>query len=644
MAATNNSNFKRIGRAATCAGLALLIAAQPALAATATASGVTATAISSSSDSRLTCDEYTRTVWSTSDGQEFSTEGEAKAHARTTVPAVTEDTKQQNIWLTSDGNEFASQAAADAHADGVAPTVQKKTETIHHEAVTETRYKTMWSSCAGSPYYKDGFATAEEAELWWEQAGRQAEEDGYTGTLKGAIPYSVPYTVTVTPAHDEEVTTWLTSDGDAFDTEAEAKSHRDALRPTVSPSTKTVPVWNTSDGKSFDAEQDARAYAEAQALTVAAKTRTVHHDAVTHREEIITWSSCAGSPYYKDGFATAEEAELWWEQAGRQAEEDGYTGTLMGTIPIINYKTVVDVPAYDEQIPYWQTSDGATFDYEADAVAHSRSTVPTVSEDVAHVWRTSDGKEFDAEDEATSYAESCALKVTSREETYTVWVAPYDQKFDSREEAEAYLADLDALEAAGLAPFSDVSSSDWSFRWTVRAAARGLMSGYSGTTLFGPNDLLTRCQVATVLWRAAGSPEPASAKSYPDVEDGWYYEKAVAWCAEQGIVTGYTGGPNAGKFCPWSNVTREELATMAARWAKSRGHELAIDQDAVNGLRIDDWSYVSGWAQDSITRTASAGILGGVDNGNGTHSLQPQGCATRAQAAKVFVVLQDAAN
>lgn len=499
MATTGNINLKRIGRAATCTGLTLLIAAQPALAMTATTSEVTAHA--EAATPKLSSEQRSDTVWATSDGQEFETQAEAQAHARSTVPTVSKGTKQVDVWLTSDGHEFGSQAEADAHADSLTPTVHKKTDTIHHEAVTETRYKTMWSSCSGSPYYKDGFATREEAELWWEQAGRQAEEDGYTGTLKGAIPYSVPYTVTVTPAYDEEVVTWLTSDGAIFSTETEAANHRDAMRPTVSPSTKAVPVWTTSDGKSFDAERD----------------------------------------------------------------------------------------AYD-------------------------------------------------------YAESCALAVTSREETYTVWLAPYDQEFGSKEEAEGYIADLDALSAEGVAPFTDVSTSDWPFRWTVRAAARGLMSGYADTTLFGPNDLLTRCQVATVLWRAAGSPEPTSVKSYPDVEGGSYYEKAVAWCSEQGIVTGYTGGPSAGKFCPWSNVTREELATMAARWARSRGHELAIDQEVVNDLHIDDWGYVSGWAQDSITRTASSGILGGVDNGDGTHSLQPQGCATRAQAAKVFVALQDAAR
>ena len=168
------------------------------------------------------------------------------------------------------------------------------------------------------------------------------------------------------------------------------------------------------------------------------------------------------------------------------------------------------------------------------------------------------------------------------------------------------------------------------------------MSGYSDTGLFGVNDSVTRCQVATVLWRAAGCPEPSGDAPFPDVEPGSFYGDAVAWCAERGVVTGYTGGAGAGTFRPWASVTREELAAMAARWAGSRGRELPLDQGAVDALRIDDWGAVSPWAVEGMERTASAGVLGGVDNHDGTHSLLPQGTATRAQAAKVFVALQDA--
>ena len=191
--------------------------------------------------------------------------------------------------------------------------------------------------------------------------------------------------------------------------------------------------------------------------------------------------------------------------------------------------------------------------------------------------------------------------------------------------------------------FPDVPEDAWYRPWVQEAAARGLMSGYSDTGLFGPDDSVTRCQVATVLWRAAGCPEPSGAAPFPDVEPGSFYGDAVAWCAERGVVTGYTGGAGAGTFRPWASVTREELAAMAARWAGSRGRELPLDEGALGELRIDDWGAVSPWAVESMRRTASAGVLGGVDNHDGTHSLLPQGTATRAQAAKVFVALQDAA-
>ena len=115
MATTGNTNLKRIGRAATCTGLTLLIAAQPALAMTATTSEVTAHA--EAATPKLTSEQRSDTVWETSDGQEFETQAEAQAHARSTVPTVSKGTKQVDVWLTSDGHEFGSQAEADAHAD-----------------------------------------------------------------------------------------------------------------------------------------------------------------------------------------------------------------------------------------------------------------------------------------------------------------------------------------------------------------------------------------------------------------------------------------------------------------------------------------------------------------------------------------------
>ena len=232
-------------------------------------------------------------------------------------------------------------------------------------------------------------------------------------------------------------TVWATSDGQEFATEAEARAHARSTVPTVGKGSKQVDVWLTSDGHEFANQSEADAHAESCAMAVSAKTRTVHHEAVTHEEEIITYSSCNGSPYAKV-FNTREEAELYWEQTAREHPE--IADTLSAVYSIYNYKTVIDVPAYDEQIPYWQTSDGATFDTEAEARTHARSTVPTVSPSTktVPVWTTSDGKSFDAEQDARAYAESCALTVTSREDPYTVWLTSDGHEFATEAEALAF--------------------------------------------------------------------------------------------------------------------------------------------------------------------------------------------------------------
>ena len=67
-------------------------------------------------------------------------------------------------------------------------------------------------------------------------------------------------------------------------------------------------------------------------------------------------------------------------------------------------------------------------------------------------------------------------------------------------------------------------------------------------TTFSPYQNCTRAQIITYLWRAAGSPEPASTEpAYTDVTDtSLYFFKAVQWASEQGLVEGETFDPYAG--------------------------------------------------------------------------------------------------
>ena len=196
---------------------------------------------------------------------------------------------------------------------------------------------------------------------------------------------------------------------------------------------------------------------------------------------------------------------------------------------------------------------------------------------------------------------------------------------------------------AQAASFKDVPSGQWYTSWVDKASDQGLMSGFTDpatgrpTGYFGPDEPLTRAQVATVLWRMAGGPSSGHA-SFPDVERGSWYDAPVAWCVKAGVVTGYTSGPDRGCFRPDRPVTRQELATMVYRYAKYAGMDVA-DPDPTAFESTTDWRTVDSWASEALTWTAAAGVLSGVDNHDGTYSVVPFGTATRAMAAKVFVVL-----
>ena len=98
----------------------------------------------------------------------------------------------------------------------------------------------------------------------------------------------------------------------------------------------------------------------------------------------------------------------------------------------------------------------------------------------------------------------------------------------------------------GLA-FTDVAATSPYYAGIEWAVDEGITNGTTATT-FSPYQDCTRAQIITYLWRAAGSPEPASTEpAYTDVTDtSLYFFKAVQWASEQGLVEGETFDPYAG--------------------------------------------------------------------------------------------------
>ena len=118
--------------------------------------------------------------------------------------------------------------------------------------------------------------------------------------------------------------------------------------------------------------------------------------------------------------------------------------------------------------------------------------------------------------------------------------------------------------AEGGAPFADVGADHPNFSAIVWAKASGTVGGYPDGT-FGPEDPITREQVAVLLWNVRGRPEAAGPAPYADREaiSPWAL-KAVDWAYGEGLMS---GGSDGG-FAPQSSITRGEGATVVMRCGK----------------------------------------------------------------------------
>ena len=104
-----------------------------------------------------------------------------------------------------------------------------------------------------------------------------------------------------------------------------------------------------------------------------------------------------------------------------------------------------------------------------------------------------------------------------------------------------------------------MTSDSWYASAVAWAAEKGIVSGY-GDGRFGPNDLITREQLAIMLWRYAGSPAPsAQALDFPDAGSASGYAlEALRWAVENGIISGY----GSGQLAPQGLATRAQVAQM----------------------------------------------------------------------------------
>ena len=123
-------------------------------------------------------------------------------------------------------------------------------------------------------------------------------------------------------------------------------------------------------------------------------------------------------------------------------------------------------------------------------------------------------------------------------------------------------------------PFNDVPESYWAYDAIQYVYGEGLMAGTSGST-FSPEGTTTRGQIVTILWRLSDSPVVNYLMDFDDVDPAAYYAEAIRWATSEGIAGGYGGGV----FGPDDPITREQLAVMLHRYAQHEGCDVSIGED-----------------------------------------------------------------
>ena len=281
-----------------------------------------------------------------------------------------------------------------------------------------------------------------------------------------------------------------------------------------------VTVTSEEPGPSTDlTEEDIRALLEnVELVTLRCTNSDYDHESVTYT--------------LRDGFSFQKDSETVYTVT-IHLDEDGYLDAY-DSAEGRTHDTVGDAD-YSFQITW---VDGAWTVPDAPAVIQVRCTSPS-------------GGGSDSDDR-------------EQEHSSTVITGGSDEDRDDSGESNGgtVIDDNETPLAPGV--FTDVPAGHWASEAVTFVTGRGIFTGTSATT-FSPDMVMSRAMLATVLWRMEGQPAPGSASPFTDVPAGQWYTDAVVWAAGEGVVKGIGND----LFDPDGLVTREQMATMLYRYAGS---------------------------------------------------------------------------
>lgn len=194
--------------------------------------------------------------------------------------------------------------------------------------------------------------------------------------------------------------------------------------------------------------------------------------------------------------------------------------------------------------------------------------------------------------------------------------------------------------------FTDVDYSDtsWYGDAVTFVAEKGLITGYTDGVKagqFGVGDVLTRAQLATILWRNAcpdeyASYDPETAVDTTGIDgsaDGMYYTAAANWAVKNGVITGFDREDGSKDFAADENVSFEQLVTILSRLCATSGELSAAGSDL---SAFADGDLASSWSRGAFAWAAAKGLVQGYDEPTGKY-LRPGDPVARERVAVVLM-------
>ncbi len=299
------------------------------------------------------------------------------------------------------------------------------------------------------------------------------------------------------------------------------------------------------------------------------------------------------------------------------------TGTWKVTIHALGYK--------DASITFTATADNVKFEVSPVTDA-TKASLQAVYDKAA------------ALEQSDYTADSWKEFVVERDETKELLAKESLGEAEAAEQVKHLQQAMDNL-VEYVPSFPDVDPDDpnaWYAEAVQFIAKKGLMIGYDGGK-FGVGDSMKRAQLVTSLWRysdpeAEAAYDMTDAKSdngYNDVADNQYFTGAANWAYAEGVVAGWENSDGTRSFLPAKELTFEEAVCMMVNLVADEAEIEAVNADEVLA-NFRDADSVSSWAKQNIAWAVQNGLVNGVDNHDGTRSLEADSVVARERGAAVL--------